>query len=188
MRVVFLFLLIVINASVFAQKNAPSIVWNENTDLTWNDFKARPNKVSHFKALTSTSISLGVNYENTTLTIDITNEFYPKKSWTKVEGEKSQNLLAHESLHFDISELFARKLRQKVLETKFKSRGQKLINEISSLYQETMRELEKVQRAYDKETDHSVKKEIQDKWELKIKKQLNELNKYSESTIVLQVK
>ena len=103
----------------FSLKKSSTISWKKLSQLEWDDFKAKPNKASSFKALTASAVSFGISYENSTVTIEITNEFDPKKSWTKVREEGS--LLNHQRLHFDISELFARGLRKKILDTTFKN-------------------------------------------------------------------
>ena len=185
MKAYLILLFLVISLNGFSQKNTSLIAWSESASLNWKDFKGKSNRTSSFKALTTTSISFGINYENTTLTIEIKTEFDPNKSWTKVK--ENPNLLSHERLHFDIAELFARKLRQKILETTFKHKGKKLMNEITGFYQEIMSDLDKYQRTYDRETKHSIIEEVQQKWEKKTHKELAELSKYSDTTLHIQL-
>lgn len=178
-----LLLLIIFLSAQFinAQQEAPSYPWKSIGQLEWEDYKAKPNKASSFKALTATGVSFAINYEESILTINIINSFDPSDSWTK--DKSSTRLLAHERLHFDISELFARKLRKAILETTFTSRGKALMNEISGLYQKKMKELAHFQKAYDKETDHSIIEKTQKEWELMVHHELESLNNYASSEI-----
>ena len=93
------------------------------------------------------------------LKLSIKNTFEPHNSWTKTN--ESVELLEHERLHFHISELYARKLRKQIQETKFNSTDQKLMNEISRMYEDKMNELSKYQIRYDRETSHSTMEEKQ---------------------------
>jgi len=95
--------------------------YKERPQLTWNDFKGVPPKnATHFA-----SVNSGMGYRFTsknidgklTIDVDVKTYFYPQLSWKKNSNENNQGLLTHEQLHWDISELYARKL-QKVYPTK----------------------------------------------------------------------
>ena len=162
------------------------IEYDEKQELTWDDYKGRPNKASSFKALTATRISFGANSDGKSLQLSIHNYFEPRSSWTKTD--KNQDLLDHERLHFHISELFARKLRKQILQTKFKSKAQKVMDEISKMYEENVRELTKCQRLYDRETDHSIAVKEQKTWEAKIRLELADLNEFSNPLLEISLK
>ena len=89
--------------------------YKERPQLTWNDFKGVPPKnATHFA-----SVNSGMGYRFTsknidgklTIDVDVKTYFYPQLSWKKNSNENNQGLLTHEQLHWDISELYARKLR-----------------------------------------------------------------------------
>ena len=161
------------------------IEYNANRELTWADYQAKPNKASSYKALTATVVSFSAKSDGKTLQLTLQNTFEPHKSWTKTTENKE--LLDHERLHFHISEVYARKLREEILNTKFKSNGQKLMNEISKLYQTKMNELGKYQRNYDKETDHSIDVKKQKEWERQVFQELEALKSYSSAEIIIQL-
>ncbi len=177
--------LMVSSTNYFTPKEKESINYDENRQLTWSDYQARPNKASSFKALTATVVSFSAKSDGKTLQLTLQNTFEPHNSWTKTAENVA--LLEHERLHFQLSELYARKLRKEILETKFKSSGQKLMNDIGKLYEKKMQELTVVQRKYDKETDHSINQKEQKEWEIKIKTQLAELRKYSIAEITIEL-
>lgn len=161
--------------------SAQTIEWEKIGQLEWKNYKGKPNKMSSFQALTATGISFSINYEGEQVRISILNTFDPNNSWSK--DKKSDYLLAHEQLHFDISELFARKLRKELLETDFDARGKKLMNEIAELYQQKMKELDRFQKNYDKETDHSLIETAQKEWELKVKQEIKQLEQFASSEV-----
>lgn len=91
---------------------------------------------------------------------------------------KSEDLLKHEQLHFDIVEIYSRKLREKFLVLdKMKSK----LEDYISTYNNIRNDLVKYQGLYDSETEHSVNKEKQKEWEIKVAKELEELDTYDVS-------
>lgn len=161
------------------------IEYNERNELTWKDYRAKPNHKSPFKALTATRVSFKANSNGKTLNLIITNIFEPYNSWTKTN--ESAQLLEHERLHFHISELYARKLRKIIQERKFNTSSQKLMNEVSRLYEDKMNELSQHQKRYDRETGHSTIKQKQKEWESKIKSELLALKLFSNPNVEIEI-
>src|SRR2546423_4065612 len=83
------------------------IPWRPARRLTWDDYQCDP--VRNTDAVASTSTSLGISYQlvDSKLTYHITCGFSKSKSWGLL---KTDYILAHEQGHFDITEIFARKL------------------------------------------------------------------------------
>ena len=79
--------------------------------------------------------------------------------------------------HFDIAELFARKLHKKMSEYKFDRDSYK--KDLRKIYEDITEAKADFQNQYDKETDHSRKKEQQAEWLKKIDKMLSELKEYA---------
>ncbi len=82
-------------------------------------------------------------------------------------------MLAHEQLHFDIAELHSRKMNKR-----FAALQDKKIAKHEAywqVYEEVWQECLAVQRKYDQETEHGLKKEVNREWFQKIEKQLKEL-------------
>lgn len=139
------------------------IPWLDSRRLGWEDFRGEPRKNSD--AVASTSTSLGISYEvkGGKLNYHISCNFSKIRSWGLL---KTGYILAHEQGHFDITEIYARKLHNAMEEYSFdKKRFRKDINDI---YQSIIKEKEETQAAYDGETDHSRRRKMQYEWLEKI--------------------
>jgi len=77
--------------------------------------------------------------------------------------ENAPYVLKHEQLHFDITELYARKLRQMMHETDFK-KVKNISAEISKMYNRVMADENKEQNKYDKDTEHGLNAAKQQVW------------------------
>lgn len=159
----------------FGQEIAESIPWQASRKLTWEDFQG-PVPTDAVSAATTAS---GISYEYSAnlihhevqLDFEVTAFFYPKESWYKPEVCDS-HILQHEQLHFDISEVFARRMRMKLRNTSF---TENVKAEIRVIYKETLRELEELQDKYDWETNFSRNPEAQERWNAQIKEALERL-------------
>jgi len=143
--------------------------------LTWEDFLGEPRK--NTDAVASTSTSLGISYQvkNGELSYRITCNFSKVKSWGSL---KTDYILAHEQGHFDITEIFARKLFQAMQQYEFNRRTFK--KDINEIYQEIVKQKEELQAQYDSETDHSRKRRLQYDWFEKIDQMLEETVHYAQ--------
>lgn len=90
---------------------------------------------------------------------------------------KTDYILAHEQGHFDITEIFARKLNEALQNYQFNRKSLK--RDIGQIYQSIVRQKEEYQKAYDAETDHSRKRKLQYDWLEKIEDLLEETEPYS---------
>lgn len=149
--------------------------WDASRKLTWNDFKG-PIPPDALPAATTAS---GISYEYSAnlihhevqLDFKVTAFFYPEESWYKPDVCDA-NILQHEQLHFDISEVFARRMREKLRTTAF---TENVKAEIREIYKTTLRELSDLQDVYDWETDFSRNKGAQQRWNARIKEALERL-------------
>lgn len=173
MKIIHLFVLLF--SLSFAQAQSDSrIRWSEAKKITMDDFKAPVDASSTNAALTNTSIKMDMGYNSNGFTYKINCFFDRSKSWMRV---KNDYILAHEQGHFDISEIYARKLNKAMKEYKFnqKTAGQ----DLQGIYQRIMTEHEMVQKQYDSETDHSLIKDAQQKWSKRIADDLKEYEAYA---------
>jgi len=155
-------------------QNEQFIEWSSVKRLTWDDYLANPPSVSDAAAITSTALGVEYHLKNNTLTYTITCRFSKTNSWGK---HKTEYILQHEQGHFDITELFARKLAKELKEYKFNVR--KYQDDVSKIYKKVMDEKEEYQNKYDKETDFSRNKQRQLEWLEKIQDELDELDEYA---------
>ncbi|MDP4262164.1 MAG: DUF922 domain-containing protein [Bacteroidota bacterium] len=171
----YFFLLAAIPAFSFAQdKNEELINWSASRPLTWSDYKGKPDPRSDAAASTSTYLGIEYNFDEKGLTYKIQCRFSTTKSWGMA---KTDFVLKHEQGHFDIAEIFARKLNKKMGEYSFnKTSYQK---DLKAIYDAITAEKEAFQDLYDIETDHSRKKEQQAEWLKKIGELLKEYQSYA---------
>ena len=94
--------------------------------------------------------------------------FYPDRSWYRPEVCDSV-ILGHEQLHFDISELYSRKMKKRFEDTKF---TKNVKAEVRKIYGEITVELNDFQNRYDDETNFSRNRGQQLLWNQKIGKAL----------------
>jgi archaellin len=135
------------------------IEWKPSARLTWEDFKATPDYGSENVALTNTSIQLEYGYDKNSLEFTVKCRFDKTKSWVKI---KNDDVLQHEQLHFDIAELYARKLRRQLRDYKFNAAT--VAEDVNNIYMKIMEEHHSMQQLYDAETDHSRLEERQAEW------------------------
>ena len=158
-----------------AQEEEEGIAWREGWRLQWTDFKGEVPSGAAAAATTASGISYSYQAEwegKGEVQVDFVVEahFYPEESWYRPEV-CNEHILSHEQLHFDIAEIFARKLRKR-LESKTYTKNIKA--EVRRIYQQTVRELSKFQNQYDRETDYSRNRENQLLWNELIGKMLND--------------
>lgn len=164
---IILLILYSISGKIYGQ---PS--WAENTKLTWEDFSGPVDDASPFAATTHSHIDYKYicKHDNNvyTLTFTITHTFNKAKSWAKPDGTTS-DLLEHEQLHFDINELFARRL---LLAFKQKTFTANFAEETKEIFSQVIKEAQGMNDKYDSETDHSKRRSKQKMWDATIREQL----------------
>ncbi len=100
--------------------------------------------------------------------------FDKTSSWGKI---KTDYILSHEQGHFDIAEIFARKLYRILKNYTFNTRSSP--KEIPALYRQLMKEEGEFQNQYDSETNFSRDKPQQAAWLEKIQQELDQLKEYA---------
>ncbi len=145
------------------------IPWAFNRRLSWEDFLCEPKKNSDAVASTSTSLGIAYQVEHGQLTYSITCNFSKHKSWGLL---KTDYILAHEQAHFDITEIYARKLYQALQGYEFNRKTYR--KDVNEIYRAIVQEKEDMQAAYDRESDHSRNRKAQYEWLQKIDQMLNE--------------
>ncbi|MEO6303976.1 MAG: DUF922 domain-containing protein [Bacteroidia bacterium] len=177
---------IIILTSLFSCSFKPEddkemILWNLERPLTWDDFKGKPER-RFAAASTSYDILKEVNKGTSkNATVKIEAVFFCQSSWKKKSWINEQ-VLEHEQKHFDIVELYARKLRKTISETKFSSFAD-LETKIQSLYDINDKEMDKYQDKYDDETDGSMNGDKQREWQKSIMKDIKDLDAHKETTL-----
>lgn len=165
-------LLLLSSTGLAFSQEEEAILWDANLRLQWSDFKAKPIAGSKVAATTASGLSYEFSAEESDGKIEldytVNSFFYPKRSWYKPKV-CDDVILSHEQLHFDISELYARKMRQ-IMETTTFTTNVKA--EVKAIYRQIIKELAEFQQLYDNETNYSRNVEQQLSWNQEIKEAL----------------
>jgi hypothetical protein len=183
MRYLILFITIVFCFSFTDDDNI--IIWNKDRKLTWDDYKGKPKK-RFAAASTVYSLSRKVLLHDGKITARICAYFYCDDSWKK-DDWINQSVLDHEQKHFDIVELFCRRIRKQITKMTFNDFKDAEIK-VDSLYQIYNKEMDIFQDKYDDETDGSMNGDAQRKWEKKIENEIASLEAYNQIFITLKLK
>ncbi|MDC8103668.1 DUF922 domain-containing protein [Chryseobacterium sp. PTM-20240506] len=174
-----IFICLLVSVQIFGQK----IIWKEDQKLTWDDFKSPVSRKSNKDVVAYTHC--GWEYSVVTssnpaspVKIEVLTIFNKDKSWKDVKRINDYVLL-HEQKHFDIAELYARKLRKEVMEN-IKTAGD-YQKKFKAIYDRVLHEYRDFQIAYDKETQNGMNKEKQAEYNTSITEQLDQLNSYKKS-------
>ncbi len=174
-RYLIVYILIFLGGFGWSQSN--TIQWESNHKLEWQYFAGLPQAGSHHHALTASGISIDMKQTSEdSVSIVIDANFYPKRSWLR-KGKETDRLLNHEQRHFDIAEIYRRKLVKAIL-TSDVLRNKTINQDIDKLYSDNDTALRAYQNKYDEETKHSQRLGEQDQWNIIIDEQLQSLEEY----------
>lgn len=145
--------------------DSDSLFYQPHRKLNWADFKATPPLRGPSAAVSYTSFA----YEGSsllkkdTLQINLTLQvfFIKSASWVKSFARDSYSL-EHEQIHFDITWLVALRFQQRIRSMELTADDYDSI--IQYQYIESFREMNKLQEAYDRETNHGQSPDAQKKW------------------------
>ena len=177
------FIIVVISNSAKSQSfnQGADISWSSSRHLKWQDFIGTIDNKSDFLALCASSIICKPYFINDSVMLWVEAVFIRDQSWKKRTYLDSFDL-THEQTHFNISELFARKLR-KIIDEEIKSAKKSftsdLLLKIDSVFKGLSIECEEMQELYDKQTNHSINKDEQIKWNSSIWESLENLNHWT---------
>jgi len=148
-------------------------LWDSNSKIIWSDFNGNiPENKGFKKAVTSSKISIKSSfYEGEIPKYIIRSYFNKDKSWTITNSKED---LIHERLHFDITELYARKIRKKM--DSLSKMEERDIHCYKVAYKKILKGLQDTQYQYDNESYSSNIK--QQEWQSKVAKELEELKEY----------
>ena len=167
--------LFLIPSASFAQsKDEELLDWSASRKLTWIDYKAQPEPGNDDAASTTTYLGIEYDISGSSFGYKIHSRFSKTRSWGLY---KTDYILGHEQGHFDIAEIFARKLNKNMSEYRFNKRTYQ--EDLNKIYNDILDEKEKMQNDYDKETNHSINKEKQAEWLKKIAAMLEEYKDFA---------
>lgn len=155
------------------------IIWDENRPLTWDDYpEIGSNSSPEFNdnnALTAVTHSVRGGIEKGKPNFEVYVLFKIKDSWTT--SREDVQLFAHEKLHFDIAELYGRKLRKQIA-----ALGSQKVLDLSEYRRKIKFLLDEFKIKsidYDGETGHGSLIEKQREWQSFVSSELQRLHKYN---------
>ncbi|MCO5287417.1 MAG: DUF922 domain-containing Zn-dependent protease [Chitinophagaceae bacterium] len=158
-----------------SKPDGDTIYYKPGLQLTWADFKGKPNLHSNTGAVTSSGISLQSSIQQEETKIIITLQVYAyfdkKSSWKKPNVHDAYHL-THEQNHLDITYLGAIELIRRLKLEKFTM--QNFSETIDRVCEEVNSENDHLQNQYDRETNFSINTSQQEIWNQKVRKMLKE--------------
>lgn len=153
------------------------IEWRADRKLTWDDFKGEPDLENFPEALAVTnsgfSYETGINLFKKGK-VFVKSMFNTNLSWVLPQG-RTDFILRHEQVHFDITEIYSRKLRKELADAGITSEN---ITKGKPIFDRISIQLQKRQDKYDRETKRGSKQETQENWEAIIEIELAKYDLY----------
>ncbi|AZQ64073.1 hypothetical protein EI427_18110 [Flammeovirga pectinis] len=139
--------------------------FNEWQSLKWNHFKGVSRPFSKYSAgiLCEIKLEFDSSKKPNYSAKAIQNQTLSWVNWSDITSTNSSYILEHEQYHFNITEIFARKLNEQLSQQKTISR-----KDVLQLLMNYNIEHNKEQQKYDNETKHSLLRSQQMYWQYKI--------------------
>jgi len=164
--------------------SAPGVPWDASTPLTWDLFRCAPPADAvhrseaaaiHMTIRWNASYSVtsnGGGWTGHVTSVAVTNTMEPSLSWV-VPGKGDGRILRHEQAHFDLNEVYRRKLENLLpwLRAQSASKQGAIDGLDAALHRqanEILEQLRAVQARYDAESGHGNDPAGQARWEARI--------------------
>ena len=152
-----------------------SLRWSNTQKLTWADFRGKPDTSSVLSSLTACTLSYHYHKRDSLLSFTITCYFLKFFSWSKPPLDSTQ--LIHAQGHFDIAEIHARIIRQRLSGFAVTLRDWR--QQLTAMINEVINEKDLMNERYDRETENAKNLQQQSIWNLIIADKLKALDKYA---------
>lgn len=184
-------ILLLISNSLLAQSNFENdsiLLWNSKRKINLKDFTSE-NKTHDYKQAVAVIVPSLILfpleiYENEIYDVKIVAIMYKNKSWY---NSIEDYVLLHEQGHFDITEIFARKFRKKMAEVKVSEIKIDVVF-LTNLFNSNDIEHWDFQFQYESETQRGTNYKMQQIWNEKIKKMLEELKDFESDIYIDEIK
>lgn len=155
--------------------------WNPYYSLQWTDFRGAPGAEAHGDAGAVVSIKARPYVVKGKVRYDVRAFFNREKSWKR---DTSDLLLAHEQLHFDIAEVYARKIRERIHD--LERQGVNDVKTYNAAVRELLGESDRADRRYDAETLHGAMTNVQAKWKADVEQELVRLYRFRKERRIIR--
>ncbi len=165
--------------AAYGQSTPRAFTWKQHPGLSWDDFRGRARRnTGEPSAVTDTGFRVQLECRESVLDIHVEAEFYGSSSWVKA-GRRSAELLRHEQGHFDITELYARKMRKAIREAKIGCEDERRAEaEGKKIFEGIDREWGNEEKRYDVETRDGTDLVRQKEVSGRIGRELGELSEF----------
>lgn len=176
-EIIIIIFILFYNNGVLSQNLDSIIIWNKNYKLSWDDFLGKKfvskDYLAAYSFLELYYIPVYHKNKNNNYSYTIIPVFYKYKSSVI---DRNSKLLEHEQIHFDIEEIFSRKIRKHFEILKNCNESEYNHRKIFNNYLDS---LKNYQERYDLDTDHSLVKKKQEFWKAIVAIKLKELDSFS---------
>ena len=150
------------------------IEWDTDRPLVWEDYQKR-HVPKETDGLWAAKTVYKVEIEPVNVAVDandnirnykdltVVAQFYPKKSWVT---QRNDVLLGHEQLHFDIAELYARKMRYEF--SKLQKAKVQRMDDYQEVWNRNWQACRREQKQYDSDSNHGLDVAENDLWKTRI--------------------
>ena len=165
-----------VSAQYLEVDTAAYLEWSDDLYVSWKDYQFREQLLADDvgMALTSVIHSVRGGIIKGAPKFEVKVLFVKKDSWTT--DSTSITLLAHEKLHFDIAELYGRKIRKQIDE--LIKRGERDLKIYNKNVKQLLGDFKRYSHNYDKETRHGKDFDKQKRWFDAVYSELDRLKVY----------
>jgi hypothetical protein len=159
-----------------------SMISYHDNALKWQNYKTSSKPSGYQKAFTYCGITYSVKSDAAGINVEFNAYVDANESWV-LKGAATSQLLRHEQGLFDITELYARKMK-KATHQYIKQQGanlnyESLLLAVREIYKELNNELFAEQQQYNVQTVNGGNLQAQIDWENKIKAEMNKLSDFA---------
>lgn len=165
--------------SAYSNAGNQDILWSGSASVSWEAYQQIETTTEHYDAVTATAIDFSYTQMESQILIEIQAIFDTQESWVKASA-KTDQLLNHERLHFDITEVYARKLRFMIQNNELNS-----VNDLNTYYDVVMRDLIFAQEEYDMVSHHALNRDGQSEWNIKVANLLQLYEGYENTSFII---
>ena len=160
------------NTAVAENALVHQLTWSPERRLSWEDFQGSPDDANPHHALTAANLAVNASCRQDGFSYQVNCVFLPTESWSK--NKKSEKLLEHEQLHFDLTEVHARLLRKKLALLSCSNLKENLSSTVTNAFAQWKAE----QQTFDTACKHGLNAEEEGVWAADIALRLRELEAY----------
>lgn len=159
-----------------AKPTSDTIFHDVNKKLTWKDFQGVPDTKHFGGAVTASGYAFDadIKIEGKIIYLNVGVYVFFKKSesWRKPNITSDYHLL-HEQVHFDITRLGAESFIKQLVNSKFTKDNYSQV--LDAVFDKSYNENLTLQEQYDRETQHSINRQVQLQWNDRIAAEMKKI-------------